>query len=619
MISKITNHQSAQEPNGQPHSSNSLPVAISRRWLELTGFSLLFRLFEGLLGAPLIAFIGKWLLGRTVLDSTALVSFLLSWRGTLLCVFAATTLLTIRLIEHAGLSAIFYGEFQGHRIRAPVAARIVWRHILTLVRVSFRFVGVGLLTILPLLLVAGGFAVWLLPRHDVNYYLTLRPAEFMVAVFVIGAVAILSAAVLLMFVARWRWVVQAVIFEQRQGPDAFTRSAALSHGIRWKLAGATIAVSLLSLGLGLVASFIGTASASILLRVLGQEAVSLAIAVGLLLFLRTIVGAACTFLSSWIDAGLFTSLYRRRVATLGDQTTMVDAGDRNLITPPRWFVPALVAGLLVFSGGGVWLALQAFSEVHTISIHAHRGVSDRAPENTLAATRAAIAAGANYLETDVQLSKDDVLVVVHDTDFSRLGGVAKKVWELTYEEIRAIPIGRSAAPEFRNEITPTFDALLDETKGHIKVNIELKYYGNHQPGLAEKVVAAVRAHGMLDQVVIQSLEYEPLLEVHRLAPEVPVGYLLSFNAREPSELHVDFLSVEQKRLDYRFVRMAHQRGQQVYAWTVDTVEDLQRQFDLGVDGVITDQPALARKTFDECRSRPKLERFASEIRACLAD
>ena len=129
----------------------------------------------------------------------------------------------------------------------------------------------------------------------------------------------------------------------------------------------------------------------------------------------------------------------------------------------------------------------------------------------------------------------------------------------------------------------------------------------------------MRAHGVLDQVVIQSLEYEPLLEVHRLAPEVPVGYLLSFNAREPSGLHVDFLSVEQKRLDYRFVRMAHQRGQRVYAWTVDTVEDLQRQFDLGVDSVITDQPALARKTFDECRSRPKLERFANEIRTCLAD
>jgi glycerophosphoryl diester phosphodiesterase len=208
---------------------------------------------------------------------------------------------------------------------------------------------------------------------------------------------------------------------------------------------------------------------------------------------------------------------------------------------------------------------------------------------------------------------------VHDSDFSRLAGVAKKVWELTYDEIRAIPLGRDSAPAFRSEVTPTLDALLAETKGRIKVNIELKYYGDHQPGLARKVVEAVRSHGMLDQVVIQSLEYESLLEVHRLASEVTVGYLLSFNAREPSRLNVDFLSVEQHRLDYSFVRKAHRRRQQVFAWTVDTVEDMRHQFDLGVDGIITNQPALARKTFDEYRDRPRLKRFASQIRTWLAD
>ena len=167
-------------------------------------------------------------------------------------------------------------------------------------------------------------------------------------------------------------------------------------------------------------------------------------------------------------------------------------------------------------------------------------------------------------------------MIAHDSDFSRLGGVAKKVWDLTYDEIRAIPLGGRATPEFRNEITPTLDALLVETKGRIKVNIELKYYGNHQPGLARKVVEAVRTRGMLDQVVIQCLEYEPLLEVRRLAPEVPGGYLLSFNAREPSRLKVDFLSVEQKRLDRAFIQQAHRRGQQVYAWTVNTAEDMRR-------------------------------------------
>jgi glycerophosphoryl diester phosphodiesterase len=135
-------------------------------------------------------------------------------------------------------------------------------------------------------------------------------------------------------------------------------------------------------------------------------------------------------------------------------------------------------GLLAFVGAAAWLALDAIPGERPISIHAHRGVWSNSPENTLAAARDAIAAGADYMETDVQLSRDDVIVVVHDSDFSRLGGVAKKVWDLTYHEIRAIPLGGS------REVSPTLDALLGEAKGRIKLNIELKYYGDHQPGLA---------------------------------------------------------------------------------------------------------------------------------------
>jgi len=571
-----------------------------------------------MLCAPALALVGKWLLGRTVLDSTAVVKFLLSGRGILAIVLAATTLIALRLVEHAGLSAIFFGGFQGHRIPALEAAHIVWRSMLTIVQVSARFVALALLTVLPLLIVAGGFAAWLLPKHDVNYYLKLQPPEFIVAVTAIGVGAIVTAVVAVTLVARWRWVVQVVIFEQREASDAFARSAALSQGVRWKLAAATIGILLFSFGLGLVASFLGTASASILLRLLSQGAASLAFAFGLLLSLRTILGVACGFLGCWVNAALFTSLYRRRVTSPISPAWMAEPPAASILSP-RWVMTGLIVALLFFAVCSAWLTLETFSEMHSVSIHAHRGVSTEAPENTLAAVRGAIAAHADYLETDIQLSKDGVLVVAHDSDFSRLGGVAKKVWELTYEEIRTIPLGRDAAPQFHNEVTPTFDELLSQAKGHIKVNIELKYYDDHEPGLAKKVIEAVRAHRMLDQVVIQSLEYEPLLEVHKLAPEVPVGYLLSFNAREPSRLDVDFLSVQQNRLDGRFVRKAHARGQKVYAWTVNTVEDMKRQFDLGVDGVITDQSALARKTLDEMRGRQKLERFTSQIRAWLGD
>jgi glycerophosphoryl diester phosphodiesterase len=606
--------------SGVTQMKNTVLSIIGERWRELAGFALVFRVLESLLFAPVVALAGKWLLGRTVLDSTALVSFLLSPRGFLALALATITALTIRLTEHAGLSAIFFGGLYDRRVSSCEALRLVWQHLLVLVNVSARLVGVGLLTVLPLLVVTGGFAAWLLPRHDVNYYLKLRPPQFIAAAVIIGVVALVTAAVALALVVRWRWVVQVVLFEQRKAGAAFAESATLTRGVRWKLTGVLMGLLLLSFALGLVASVLEGACTSMVLGVMGHGVASLAISFGVLLLLGTIIGAVFTFLGSCVDAGVFTSLYRRRRwVTIGGEALL--PGDHGVCpsAPPRYLPAVLVVGLLAFSAGGTWLAVDAISDERTITIHAHRGVSTKAPENTLPAVREAIAVGADYVETDVQLSKDDVLVVAHDSDFSRLGGVAKKVWDLTYNEIRAIPLGGRAAPEFRNEFTPTFDELLAETNGRIKVNIELKYYGDHQPGLARKVVEAVRARGMLDQVVIQCLEYEPLLEAHNLAPEVPVGYLLSFNAREPSRLNVNFLSVEQKRLDRAFILGAHRRGQQVYAWTVNTAEDMGRLLDLGIDGVITDQSALARKILDQYLSRPKTERAARRVRAWLAD
>src|SRR5262249_32783828 len=155
--------------------------------------TLVFRIFESLLLAPVMALVGKWLLNRTVLDSTALLSFLLSVRGFLALTLGATTVLAIRLVEHAGLSAIFFGGFEGRRISAREALRLVARNGLALVRVAGRFVGVAFLVLVPLLAVAGALAAWLLSKHDVNYYLKFRPPEAIIAAAVIGIVAIITA------------------------------------------------------------------------------------------------------------------------------------------------------------------------------------------------------------------------------------------------------------------------------------------------------------------------------------------------------------------------------------------------------------------------------------------
>jgi len=591
---------------------------------QLLFCSLLFQTAESLLFAPLLGLAGHALLGQPVVDSTELVSFVLSPRGFLLLFLGAVTLLTIRLVEQAGLSAIVLGALQGETVRARAALRFMLRELPRLASIGARLTGWGLLVAVPPLALAGFFAARLLPKHDVNFYLTNRPPEFITAAVVIGGVAAAALAVGAWLFVRWRLVVQACVFDRRNGRAAFQEAAVLSRGAWWPLASRCLAVLGVQLALALAAAGSGQLAARLVPGLGGLRSLWIAVSLGALVLLRAVISAAVVSTGACVDAGVFTVFYQRQRQNLsGEPALPAIAGVVGESAPAPRLAQALAAaiaiGLCASQVFSVFVMVDALKQERPITVTAHRGAHLKAPENTAAAVREAITVGAQFAEIDVQLSKDGVLVVTHDSDFSRMAGVAKKVWDLTYDEIRAIPLGARAAPEFRSEPAPTFDEVLAIARDHIKLNVELKYYGDHQPRLAERVVTAVRRVGMTNQVIIQCLEYEPLQEVRRLAAEIPVGYLLSVNARLPSRLKVDFLSAALSRATGGFVRAAHQRGQEVHVWTVDQTESMQRMIDIGVDSLITNQPAEALRLVREYRGLSSAERALREVRAWLAN
>jgi glycerophosphoryl diester phosphodiesterase len=492
-----------------------------------------------------------------------------------------------------------------------------------LVGIGVRVLGWTVAVMAPLGVVAGLVATRLLASHDINYYLANRPPEFMTAGVVLVAVALATVAAGLWLLVRWRLVVQVCVFDEREGGAAFREAAVLSRGVRWPLGGWCLAIVLLLLGLMLAGAGLQQVIVRLALRVGSLGAVSLAVSFGAAVLLRTVSGAAVTCFGACAEAIVFTSFYRRRRLALGGKPVLPRIQERQagiaLPASARVLVLGTAAGLVVASVVGVALAAEGLREEHPTTVTAHRGGHREAPENTAASIREAIAVGAHYAEIDVQLSKDGVLVVTHDSDFSRTAGVATKVWDLTYDEIRAIPLGAKAAPEFRNEPTPTFDEVLGIAQNRIGLNVELKYYGDHQPRLAERVVEALRARGLTNRVVIQCLEYEPLMEVRQLAPEIPVGYLMSVNARRPARLEVDFLSVEQSRVTGAFVRAAHRRGQAVYVWTVDAPEDMDQMIAMGADSLITDEPAEALRRVRGYEGLSRTERILRRVHEWLAN
>jgi len=243
-----------------------------------------------------------------------------------------------------------------------------------------------------------------------------------------------------------------------------------------------------------------------------------------------------------------------------------------------------------------------------VTIFAHRGAAAEAPENTLAAFRLAGRQRTDYVELDVQESQDGVVVVVHDVDLMKIGGSPLKVWETPAEQLRLVDIGSRVGPEFKDERVPTLAEALTACKGVSRVNIELKYYG-HNERLEERVIEIVEAAGMQDSIVTMSLNKNLVAKMKRLRPNWTSGLLTAKAIGDLTGVPADFLAVEKSMATRRFIRRAHRAGKPVYVWTVDDPARMVRMIGLGVDGLITNRPGVAREVLDQFAGMTQAQRL----------
>lgn len=228
-------------------------------------------------------------------------------------------------------------------------------------------------------------------------------------------------------------------------------------------------------------------------------------------------------------------------------------------------------------------------------ITAHRGSSRSAPENTMAAIAAAVEEMADYVELDVQLTKDGVMVLGHDATLKRVAGVNRSIASMTWEELQELEVGSWFSPEFAGERVPLLEEALDFCKGKVSLNIEIKNVGADSL-LPEKVVRLILEQGMEEQCVVTSTSLGYLERVKLLAPELRTGYILSAAYGDVYfEERADFISIRASFVNRQMVERAHARGMAVHAWTVNSKSEMERLRLMEVDNLITDYPVLARE------------------------
>jgi glycerophosphoryl diester phosphodiesterase len=265
-----------------------------------------------------------------------------------------------------------------------------------------------------------------------------------------------------------------------------------------------------------------------------------------------------------------------------------------------WHLNRVSLVLLLLAGAagatllGYWLLQGIKSGDQEVMVVAHRGAAGAAPENTLAAVRRAIEAGTDWVEIDVQETLDGAVVVIHDSDFMKLAGNPLKVWDGTLAQVQDVDVGSWFAPAFAAERVPLLTDVLEEVRGKARLVIELKYYG-HDQQLEQRVVDMVEQAGMVDEVAIMSLKYAGMQKIRALRPDWTIGLLSAKSVGNLASLDVDFLAVNTGMASPGFVRRAQDSGKQVFVWTVNEPLTMHRMISLGVDGMITDEPAMARE------------------------
>jgi len=239
-------------------------------------------------------------------------------------------------------------------------------------------------------------------------------------------------------------------------------------------------------------------------------------------------------------------------------------------------------------------------------ILAHRGASAHAPENTLSAFELALTQEAHGVELDAKLSADGEVVVIHDATVDRTTDGKGRVSQLTLAALRELDAGSFFSEKFSGEKIPTLEAVFEAIGDRALINVELTNYATPRDGLVDKVCDLVKRFGLEERILFSSFLPANLKRTRSLLPDTPRGLLalggwmgwwarsfgFSFGDYQALHPHLDNSTPQQ-------IARVHRLKRRMYVYTVNAEEDIRRLINWNVDGIITDDPLLAKEIVAE--------------------
>lgn len=222
---------------------------------------------------------------------------------------------------------------------------------------------------------------------------------------------------------------------------------------------------------------------------------------------------------------------------------------------------------------------------------AHRGYVYKGVENSIEALEGAAEVGANYVELDILLTKDNKFVVMHDYNLKRLAGINKQVKDMNYDEVVGLPIKQG---DYTSKI-PSLEEFVNKAKAlNMKLVIELKPHGGEPSNYIDILIEEIKRL-KLENYKFMSLNSKVMEELETKAPNLETGYVIPLQFGNFDQTNVDFFVIEDFSYRDRLVEQARKQNKKVFVWTINDPALITKYLQSSADGIITDEPELVKE------------------------
>lgn len=256
------------------------------------------------------------------------------------------------------------------------------------------------------------------------------------------------------------------------------------------------------------------------------------------------------------------------------------------------FLSGLVSLVLVLSLAykGYNLFLAPLNK--NVLVIGHRGYTQFGVENSLEALAGAAKVGADYVEADILLTKDNKFVVIHDFKLKRLAKLNKKVRDMNFDELVGLKIGQG---EFTSYL-PSLEEFVNKAKElNIKLLLELKPYGNEPDNYTELFINELKRLGVEKEYKVMSLNREIMEKIETEAPEIETGYVIPLQLGLFEETDIDFFVIEDFSFNEVLSEQAQNEGKDIFVWTINSPDLMAKYLHEPVNGIISDFPDLIKQ------------------------